>query len=45
MDRTNENLSAPVKLKAAVYSLTITAYMDTAKEKPAAAGTMTVVIA
>jgi len=41
LDRTNENLSDPVDLKPGVYSLTITAYMDTAKEKPAATGTLT----
>jgi len=39
-DRTNTTLSAPKNLKAGTYSLTVTAYMDTAKTMPAASGSL-----
>jgi len=43
-DRTNSDLSAPIYLQAGTYNLTVTAYMDTEKTKPAAAGTLTGIV-
>jgi len=44
VDRTNANISTPINLQAGTYSLTVTAYMDTAKAKPAAAGSLTGIV-
>jgi hypothetical protein len=41
VDRTNADLSQPVNLTAGSYNLTVTAYMDMAKTKPAASRTVT----
>jgi len=44
VDRTKATRSDPVNLKAGNYSLTVTAYMDTAKTKPAASGSLSGII-
>jgi hypothetical protein len=44
IDRTNANLSTPINLQAGTYSLIVTAYMDTAKAKPAAVGSLTGIV-
>jgi len=45
VNRTNENLYDPVELPAGNYSLTVTAFMDAARNQPAATGTITFSIA
>jgi len=44
IDRTNANLSTPISLQVGTYNLNVTAYMDTAKAKPAAVGTLTGIV-
>ncbi|GHV71379.1 hypothetical protein AGMMS49928_22870 [Spirochaetia bacterium] len=39
-DRTNANLTEPVSLRAGTWNLAVTAYMDEAKNMPAAQGTL-----
>ena len=44
IDRTNANLSTPINLQVGTYNLTVTAYMDTEKTKPAAVGSLTDIV-